>query len=84
MYSNFYSHKIEFPFRQDIADIDTSCVSYYEEQLSQKIRTATARLSFSDAEEDNRDISRLEARDDDDDEENDSDHLSADWEAVSI
>lgn len=64
-------------------DIDTSCVSYYEEQLSHQVRTATARLSFSDAEEDDRDTLWMENIGNEDEDEYDSDHLSTDWEAVS-
>lgn len=69
----------------DRTDIATSCVSYLEEQLSHQLRAATARLSISDVEDDDRDTAWAEtAGNDDDDDEYDSDHLSTDWEAVSF
>ncbi|XP_065216729.1 beclin 1-associated autophagy-related key regulator isoform X2 [Planococcus citri] len=72
--------------RQEITDIDTSCISYYEGQLTHQIRTVATRLSISDVEDDDRDALRMDNMviDDNYDDEYDSDHLSTDWEAVPL
>ncbi|XP_065216731.1 beclin 1-associated autophagy-related key regulator isoform X3 [Planococcus citri] len=73
-------------YRQEITDIDTSCISYYEGQLTHQIRTVATRLSISDVEDDDRDALRMDNMviDDNYDDEYDSDHLSTDWEAVPL
>lgn len=77
--SNYFMHRL------DPIDVDTSSVSYLEEQLTHQIRLATARLNISDVEDDDRDnIWSDNIGNDDDDNEYDSDHLATDWEAVNI
>ncbi len=74
-----------FCFRRwDVADIDLSCVSYLEEQLTHPIRSTAARLSLSDVEDDDRENSWIDNSANDDDDDCDSDHLSTEWEAVNI
>lgn len=70
--------------RSEITDIASSCVSFLEEQLAHQLKAATARLSISDVEDDERDPAWIEASNyENDDEKYDSDHISTDWEAVS-
>lgn len=67
--------------RSDTMDIATSSISYFEEQLTHQLKLATARLSISDVEDEDKDSAWTEnARNDDEDSEYDSDR---DWEAVS-
>lgn len=67
--------------RSDTMDIATSSISYFEEQLTHQLKLATARLSISDVEDEDKDPVWTEnARNDDEDSEYDSDR---DWEAVS-
>ena len=68
----------------EVTDIANSSVSFLEEQLAHNLKAATARLSISDVEDDDRDPPWTEAiNNENNDDEYDSNHISTDWEAVS-